>query len=385
MTDLKNKIDSELKDFTFQCNLEQIQTKHRKRKKIQRSTIFCAVCLFLIGLILLPKIPTTSANNFELTVYAAEEEYTVDNEITLPKLTFKMYKNGNYSVDSKTGNDYFSIKGENIKTVIYTSKNAELMSYTEGKHFKEYRFTYNPENPELCYVKWMYTDDENTLDPKNPDYTKIPKDTITIEATFTNGETVKKAYELSFNKKGNMVIKKLSDNITIDLSNRFNILFRVDKKNIGTHMQKFADNLAMDSVFPEALIRVYEIPQEKGEIRYDFNLNYKREFGISGSNIDNVVFSSENSQLFDKDAQKNVSEIKVDYKKEFLNECYVEWTLPKNIEQWCKDANENKGYDFTTIPKDRITIKITYTNGKTTEIIADLFFNKKGYLEMDVL
>lgn len=385
MNEFKKQIDSQLMDFTFECDVEQIHAKYKKRKKLQRTAVLSFMCLLLAGFILLPKVPSKTGNNFELTVYAADKEYTVDSEIALPELTFKLHKNGNYSIFSETGEEFFGVKGENIKTVAYTSKIAEFMSYAEGKHFKEYRFDYDPENPELCYVKWIYWDEEKILDPKNPDYTKIPKDTITIEATFTNGETVKKAFELSFDKKGSMAIKKLSDNMTVDLSNHFNILFRVDKKDIGTQAHRFADNLVTDSVFPEALIRAYEIPQENGEMKYNFNLSYKREFGITGSNIDTVVFISENNQLFDAKTQKNVSEIKFDYKKEFLNECYVEWTLPKNIDSWCKEANINKSYDFTEIPKDRLTVKITYTNGKTTEIISDLYFNKYGYLVMDVL
>lgn len=381
MTDFKNKIDSELKTFQFECDINEIERKFKRKKKIQKSVLISSVCLCLVGLFVLPQIPRTSGNNFELTVYASEKEYKVESEITLPELKYEMFENGNWSVTSESGNDCFGVTGENIDTIVYTSEKAEFLSFPNGDHFQTYRFKYNPDTPEESYVRWLCYDSVMYLDEKNPDYTKIPKDTITIEVTFTNDEVVKKAYEISFNKKGEMVIKKLSDNTEIKMDNEYTLMFRTygaDNRSYSMDTFGYGDEWNLE----DSRIRAYDIHQENGEIRYDFKFDNRRELGITGNNINTVTFTSENNQLYDDATEKNVSEITVNYNAEFLNECFIPWTLP-DMDEWVKEVNEKNSYDFTTIPKDTVTIKITFNNGSFTELDIDLSFNKKGHLLID--
>lgn len=383
MTDFKTKINSELKDFTFDCNIDEIKSKYKKRQKNQRRLIISSVvCLCLIGVFMFPYIPKNDTqNNFELTVYAAEQEYSVDGKITLPQLKYQMFENGNYSITSDNGKDCFGVTADNIDTIVYTSEKAEFMSFPDGDRFKVFRFKYDPNAPEKSFVRWICPNSVMYLNEKNPDYTKIPKDTITIEVTFTNGETAKKAYRISFNKKGEMVIEKLSDDTKIKISNGYDVMFRTygaDNRSYSMDIFGYGDKFVVDS-----RIRVYDIHEENGEIRYSFKFDNRRELGIKGSNIDTVVFTSKNNRLYDYETEKNLSEIKVNYRKDMLNECFAPWTLP-NMDSWVEKVNEKDSYDFTTIPKDTVTIIITYTNGTTEELAMDLYFNQKGYLVVDM-
>ncbi len=102
----------------------------------------------------------------------------------------------------------------NLMTVtIYTRPATDLQPYMEGKSVT------TMSNPQYEYIQWYLSPEELTIlendakaqRPTPMDYSTLPGDTITVTAKFTDGSTLTKHIDLSFNKDGNLCAK-LIDN-----------------------------------------------------------------------------------------------------------------------------------------------------------------------------
>lgn len=132
------------------------------------------------------------------------------------------FENGDYDeyfkeVGKKSLDDYKGVK------LIYNDDDTEIIgvgvisnevydSVACTRQIREYTFVnYNNMTEGFAEIYWVCNDSETEklLKDINMGYDELPHDTLTITVEFNDGSKQIANYDLSFNKKGNMVIEKL--------------------------------------------------------------------------------------------------------------------------------------------------------------------------------
>ncbi len=238
MNKLREKIDKECTDLTFNCNIQEFEERYKKRKrKIKQNAIsFVAVFIICIASFIFfinqnqQKNTDITKNLFSITAYAAEDSETNsnnntkkkayeiinDSNIIIPEFRLEVHEikqpEKTYKTFSHVGNAQIGAYGNNINTLEFHSEISEFRDkYDECSNI--IKINYDDIYPENNTVNWLLPSEVNYwMEKQNePDYSfkfsDLPTDTVTITATYNDGTKQTKTMKLFFNDYGYLVIK----------------------------------------------------------------------------------------------------------------------------------------------------------------------------------
>ena len=262
VTKLRDMLESELDHYEYNTDIEamkksEARSQKRRKKFLLSVSSFVLIIIVVSAVLILPSYKTNEekANNknghsFFIVASALDAETNkplvkLTNSKTIPQkdiilmqirfaCTYYVHGDseleGSYEIGDKRlneifardnltinksfsgmGNDAIWIEGENIKKVEYTAQNGMMYNWAdkiqdktitlEGKtiYSDDKKVSWLPPN-EL--ITWM--ENENTNN-KPVDFSTAPQDTITITATYSDGNTATRKLKLYFNQYGYLV------------------------------------------------------------------------------------------------------------------------------------------------------------------------------------
>ena len=262
VTKLRDMLESELDHYEYNTDIETMkksETRSQKRRKkvLLSVSSFVLIIIVVSAVLILPSYKTNeekaknkNGHSFFIVASALDTEtnkplvkltnsnFLPKKDIILMQIRFACtyYVHGDselegiYEIGDKRlneifarddltinksfsgmGNDAIWIEGEDIKKVEYTAQNGMMYNWAdnnqdktitlEGKtiYSKDKKVSWLPPN-EL--ITWM--ENENTTN-KPVDFSTAPQDTITITATYSDGNTATRKLKLYFNQYGYLV------------------------------------------------------------------------------------------------------------------------------------------------------------------------------------
>lgn len=119
--------------------------------------------------------------------------------------------------------------------------------------------------------------------------------------------------------------------------------------------------------------------ENNGKTYKTFSPNGSRLIGIKGEKIKNVCFKSAISTFRINSVSK--SEITINYDENYNTSSVVEWLLPEKTTYFMEKQSEpDYIFKFSDIPKDTVTITVTFSDNVIQTKKLDLYFNNDGYL-----
>lgn len=262
VTKLRDMLESELDHYEYNTDIEAMkksEARSQKRRKKVLLSVFSFVLIIIVvsAVLILPSYKTNEekANNknghsFFIVASALDAETNkplvkLTNSKTIPQkdiilmqirfaCTYYVHGDseleGSYEIGDKRlneifardnltinksfsgmGNDAIWIEGENIKKVEYTAQNGMMYNWADKIQDKtitlEGKTIYSDDKkvswlPPYELITWM--ENENTNN-KPVDFSTAPQDTITITATYSDGNTATRKLKLYFNQYGYLV------------------------------------------------------------------------------------------------------------------------------------------------------------------------------------
>ncbi len=262
MSKLKNMLESELDHYEFNTDIEAMKRsetrRQRRRKKVLLSvSSFVFIIIVVSAVLIIPNSKNkeeTAINNNSHSFFIVASALDTETNKPLVKLTNSKFLpqkdiilmqirfactyyvhgdselEGSYEMGDKRlneifarddltinksfsgmGNDAIWIEGENIKKVEYTAQNGMMYNWADKIQDKTITLegeTIYSDDKEVSWlppnelITWM--ENENTTN-KPVDFSTAPQDTITITATYSDGNTATRKLKLYFNQYGYLV------------------------------------------------------------------------------------------------------------------------------------------------------------------------------------
>ena len=262
MTKLRDMLESELDHYEYNTDIEAMKKSEtriqKRRKKVLLSvSSFVLIIIVVSAVLILPSYKTNEekANNknghsFFIVASALDAETNkplvkLTDSKSMPQkdiiimqirfaCTYYVHGDpeleGSYEMGDKRlneifarddltinksfsgmGNDAIWIEGEDIKKVEYTAQNGMMYNWADNNQDKtitlEGKTIYSNDKkvswlPPNELITWM--ENENTTN-KPVDFSTAPQDTITITATYSDGNTATRKLKLYFNQYGYLV------------------------------------------------------------------------------------------------------------------------------------------------------------------------------------
>lgn len=215
----KNDFNSITPDINLvDKTIQRFNTPPKKYSKMRFSVATMAICLLIVGGFIVSNLTKPT---FSLVAFADDNQYVDITENAQAILPFGKISRGNQNFYlDETGNKVYtydvgfdsggiSVRGNNISSVKYTSVAGELQYFVSSQQGKEITTTFYKElgnkSFDVYWIPWHVID--IVSEKGDVDFINLPKDNVTITVSFTNGKSIIKHLELSFNKEGNLIAK----------------------------------------------------------------------------------------------------------------------------------------------------------------------------------
>ncbi|HBC96862.1 MAG TPA: hypothetical protein DC034_08740 [Clostridium sp.] len=217
----KNDFNSITPDINLvDKTIQRFNTPPKKHSRIGFIAATMTICLLIVGGFMVSNLtkPTFSLVAFADDSDSQHVDIAENAQIILP---FGKISRGNrhfyldetgkkvYTYDVGFDSGGISVKGKNISSVKYTSVAGELQYFVSSQQGKEITTTFHEElgnkSFDVYWNPWHAIDIISEYG--STDFVNLPEDNITITVFFTNGRSITKHLQLSFNKEGNLIAK----------------------------------------------------------------------------------------------------------------------------------------------------------------------------------